>query len=82
MVNSIDKHVGGRVAARRAELNVSLAAAAAQLQVASHVLLDQEAGRRRIGAEQLLRLSQLLDVPADFFYEGLHDYLKRSRRSD
>ena len=69
--NSTDVHVGSRVRSRRNILGLTLETLAAKIGVTYQQLQKYEKGVNRIGASRLYRLSQVLEVPVDYFFEGL-----------
>lgn len=69
--NFIDRHVGGRVRARRLEARLSETEFAAALGVSAQKLNDFEEGRERILAQAMLRMSQVLQTKPAYFFEGL-----------
>ncbi len=71
-LNSIDKHVGGRIRARRSKLAMSRIEMAEALGVTLQQVLRYEKGRTSVAAGRLHQLSQILGVPAAYFFAGLH----------
>lgn len=69
--DSIDAHIGGRVRLRRMTAGVSQEQLGAALGVTFQQIQKYEKGLNRIGAGRLYRISQVLDAPISFFYEGL-----------
>jgi len=69
--NPIDTYVGGRVRMRRLMLNMSQEALAKQLGLTFQQVQKYEKGTNRISASRLQALSQILDVPVHFFFEGV-----------
>ena len=68
--NPIDKYVGGRVRMRRLMIGMSQEALANQLGLTFQQVQKYEKGTNRISASRLQALSQILDVPVHFFFEG------------
>jgi transcriptional regulator with XRE-family HTH domain len=68
--NPIDTYVGGRVRMRRLMLDMSQEALAKQLGLTFQQVQKYEKGTNRISASRLQALSQILDVPVHFFFEG------------
>ena len=62
-----DKHVGARVRMRR----IMLAMRADALGITYQQVQKNEKGANRIGASRLQQISQILQVPVAFFFEGL-----------
>ncbi len=75
----VDVHVGGRVRMRRTMLGMSLMKLGDALAITYQQLQKNERGFNRIGASRLYQLSHVLDVPIEYFFEGLED--KTSGRS-
>src|SRR5262249_53911407 len=72
---SIDKHVGSRVRMRRIMLAMSQEHLADALGVTYQQVQKNEKGTNRIGASRLQQLSEILQVPVAFFFEGAPDAL-------
>ncbi|PHR93819.1 MAG: transcriptional regulator [Robiginitomaculum sp.] len=69
--NPVDIHVGTRVRLRRQLLKMSQEKLGDQLGVTFQQVQKYERGTNRVGASRLWRMSQVLDVPVSFFYDGL-----------
>ena len=69
--NPIDQHVGSRVRMRRLMLAMSQEKLAAALGLPFQQVQKYETGANRIGAGRLQRISDVLQVPVGFFFEGL-----------
>ena len=69
--NPVDVHVGARIRLRRQVLKMSQEKLGDQLGVTFQQVQKYERGTNRVGASRLWRLSQVLDVPVSFFFEGL-----------
>ena len=67
----IDVHVGNRLRMRRLMLDMSQAKVGTALGVTWQQLQKYEKGANRVSASRLQHLSQLLQVPVPFFFEGL-----------
>lgn len=67
----IDVHVGLRLRDRRIELGMSQPKLAATLGIAYQQLYKYEQAKNRISASRLYQLSEVLDVPVTFFFEGI-----------
>ena len=66
----VDIHVGQRVRARRKMLSMSQTELGKQLGVTFQQVQKYERGTNRIGSSRLFRMSNALDVPVAFFFEG------------
>jgi transcriptional regulator with XRE-family HTH domain len=67
----IDLHVGKRLRMRRLMLDMSQTDVATALGVTFQQLQKYEKGANRVSASRLQHLSQFLQVPVPFFFEGL-----------
>ena len=68
--NPIDKHVGGRVRMRRLMLSMSQTNLADALGLTFQQVQKYEKGTNRISASRLQQMSNILQVPVPFFFEG------------
>lgn len=68
--NPIDKHVGARVRMRRMMLNMSQEKLGNALDLTFQQVQKYEKGTNRIGASRLQHISNILQVPVSFFFEG------------
>jgi transcriptional regulator with XRE-family HTH domain len=68
--NPIDKHVGSRVRMRRMMLSMSQEKLGDALGLTFQQVQKYEKGTNRIGASRLQQISQILQVPIAFFFEG------------
>lgn len=73
--NPVDIHVGSRVRLRRQVLKFSQEKLGDQLGVTFQQIQKYERGSNRVGASRLWKMSQVLDVPVNFFFDGLDDRL-------
>jgi transcriptional regulator with XRE-family HTH domain len=69
----IDLHVGNRVRMRRLMFKMSQTKLGDALGITFQQVQKYEKGRNRIGASRLQHISQILQVPPTFFFEGAHD---------
>jgi transcriptional regulator with XRE-family HTH domain len=76
--NPIDRHVGSRVRMRRMMLGMSQEKLGDALGLTFQQVQKYEKGANRIGASRLQQISQILQVPVSFFFEGAPS----SQRSD
>jgi transcriptional regulator with XRE-family HTH domain len=67
----VDIHVALRMRERRIELRISQQKLAAALGITNQQLSKYEKAQNRISAGRLYELSQALDVPVTFFFEGI-----------
>jgi transcriptional regulator with XRE-family HTH domain len=68
--NPIDKHVGNRVRMRRLMLHMSQEKLGGALGLTFQQVQKYEKGTNRIGASRLQQISDILQVPVAFFFEG------------
>src|SRR5260370_995652 len=69
-VHPIDKHVGSRVRMRRLMLDMSQSDLGDALGLTFQQVQKYEKGSNRISASRLQHISQILQVPVPFFFEG------------
>jgi transcriptional regulator with XRE-family HTH domain len=68
--NPTDKYVGSRVRMRRMMLGMSQEKLAGALGLTFQQIQKYEKGTNRISASRLQAISQILDAPVHFFFEG------------
>lgn len=68
-----DVHVGMQLRVRRTMLGLSQEELAGSIGLSFQQMQKNEKGKDRIGAGRLYELSQILDVPVGYFFEGLDD---------
>jgi transcriptional regulator with XRE-family HTH domain len=68
--NPIDKHVGSRVRMRRMMLGMSQTKLASGLGITFQQVQKYEKGTNRMGAGRLQHISNILQIPVPFFFEG------------
>lgn len=68
--NPIDKHVGSRVRMRRVLLGMSQEKLGEALGLTFQQIQKYEKGTNRIGASRLQAISETLQVPPSFFFDG------------
>jgi transcriptional regulator with XRE-family HTH domain len=71
--NRVDSHVGSRVRKRRLMLNMSQEKLGGALRLTSHQVQKYENGTNRIGASRLQHISEILQVPIAYFFDGAPD---------
>ena len=65
-----DKHVGSRIRMRRMMLGISQEKLGEALGLTFQQVQKYEKGTNRIGASRLQQISETLQVPVSFFFEG------------
>ena len=68
--NPIDRHVGSRVRMRRMMLSMSQEKLGDALDLTFQQVQKYEKGTNRIGDSRLQQISNILQVPVSFFFEG------------
>jgi len=71
MTNDIDLHVGKRLRRRRRLLGLTQQQLAESVGIRFQQIQKYECGANRVSASRLFELSESLDVPVQYFYEGL-----------
>jgi len=71
--SSVDVHVGTRIRLRRKTLKMSQEQLGEQLGITFQQVQKYERGTNRVGASRLWNISKVLDVPVQYFYNGLPD---------
>jgi transcriptional regulator with XRE-family HTH domain len=74
--NPIDKHVGSRVRMRRMMLGISQEKLGDGLNLTFQQVQKYEKGTNRIGASRLQYISNILQVPVEFFFENAPGQMK------
>ena len=73
MSHPVDVHVGKRLKQIRTLRRLSQTDVARKLDLSFQQIQKYEVGSNRVAASRLFELSQILDVPPAYFFEGLHD---------
>ena len=68
--NPIDKHVGSRIRLRRTMLGMSQEKLGESLGITFQQIQKYEKGTNRVGASRLQQISEILQVPVSFLFEG------------
>ena len=71
MTNEIDHHVGKRLRRRRRLLGLTQSQLADAVGIRFQQVQKYECGANRVSASRLFELAEALDVPVQYFYEGL-----------
>ncbi|MFN3513052.1 MAG: helix-turn-helix domain-containing protein [Phenylobacterium sp.] len=77
MGNDIDVHLGKRLRRRRRLLGLTQQQLAGACGVRFQQIQKYECGANRISAARLWQLSEALDVPVGYFYDGLSEMAQR-----
>jgi transcriptional regulator with XRE-family HTH domain len=67
----IDKHVGGQLRLRRAQIGMTQSDLGGKLGLSFQAVQKYETGENRISASRLYQLSRVLEVSMGYFFEGL-----------
>ncbi|MGF1545201.1 MAG: helix-turn-helix domain-containing protein [Parvularculaceae bacterium] len=78
MTHPIDLHVGQRLRQRRRLLGLTQQKLAEAVSIRFQQIQKYESGANRISASRLWNLSQALQVPVSYFFEGLNDRAEAS----
>jgi transcriptional regulator with XRE-family HTH domain len=81
-VNPIDRHVGSRVRLRRLVMGLSQEKLGRAIGLTFQQVQKYEKGTNRIGASRLQQISEILEVPVAFFFEGAAAALGAAEVSD
>ena len=79
MAADIDLHLGRRLRRRRRLLGLTQQQLAVQVGVRFQQIQKYECGANRISAARLWQLSEALEVPVGYFYDGLADAAQREQ---
>lgn len=69
----VDVHVGKKLKLRRNVLGLSQGELGTKIGVTFQQIQKYERGANRIGSSRLYDLSQILNVPINYFFEGIND---------
>jgi transcriptional regulator with XRE-family HTH domain len=67
----IDRHVGGQLRLRRAQIGMTQAELGSKLGLSFQAVQKYETGENRVSASRLYKLARLLEVSPAYFFEGL-----------
>ena len=71
--NPVDKYVGSRVRMRRIMLGMSQEKLGEALGLTFQQIQKYEKGTNRVGASRIQQISEILQVPVSFLFEGVLD---------
>lgn len=77
MANDIDLHLGKRLRRRRRLLGLTQQQLAMAVGVRFQQIQKYECGANRISAARLWQLSEALEVPVSYFFDGLAEQMDR-----
>ncbi len=82
MGNDIDVYLGKRLRRRRRLLGLTQQQLAGVVGVRFQQIQKYECGANRISAARLWQLSEALDVPVGYFYDGLSDHARQEMAAE
>jgi transcriptional regulator with XRE-family HTH domain len=77
MATDIDLHLGRRLRRRRRLLGLTQQQLAIQIGIRFQQIQKYECGANRISAARLWQLSEALETPISYFYDGLAEAIER-----
>ncbi len=77
MATDIDLHLGRRLRRRRRLLGLTQQQLAVQVGIRFQQIQKYECGANRISAARLWQLSEALETPISYFYDGLAEAMER-----
>ena len=77
----IDVHVGSQLKMRRRLLSISQGEIGNNLGLTFQQIQKYEKGTNRIASSRLLKLSKILDVPVEYFFEAMPDHVEQHARN-
>ena len=80
MANDIDLHLGRRLRRRRRLLGLTQQQLATTVGIRFQQIQKYECGANRISAARLWQLSEALEIPIGYFYDGLTELQARRER--
>ena len=80
MANDIDLHLGRRLRRRRRLLGLTQQQLASAVGIRFQQIQKYECGANRISAARLWQLSEALEIPIGYFYDGLTEAQSRRER--
>ena len=82
MTHPVDAHVGKKLKQIRTLRRLSQTEVARKLDLSFQQIQKYEIGSNRVAASRLFELSQILDVPPSYFFDGLHDNANAAPQQD
>ena len=82
MSNDIDVYLGKRLRRRRRLLGLTQQQLAGTVGVRFQQIQKYECGANRISAARLWQLSEALEVPVGYFYDGLSDRMEKEAKAE
>jgi transcriptional regulator with XRE-family HTH domain len=69
--NDVDRHVGSRIRTRRVALGISQEKLGTALGITFQQIQKYEKGTNRVGSGRLQNISNILEVPIGYFFDGM-----------
>ena len=82
MAHPVDLHVGKRIRQRRWLVGVTQQQLAEQVGIKFQQIQKYETGANRVSASRLWDISQAMDVPVNFFFEGIENEVTAAGSTD
>jgi len=76
MPNPVDVHVGTRIRLQRLTKKLSQSALGEKLGVTFQQVQKYERGSNRVSASRLWRMGEILEVPIEFFFQGIQSQVE------
>ena len=82
MAHPVDLHVGKRIRQRRWLVGMTQQQLAEQVGIKFQQVQKYETGANRVSASRLWDISEAMDVPVNFFFEGIENEVTAARSKD
>ena len=82
MAHPVDLHVGKRIRQRRWLVGMTQQQLAEQVGIKFQQVQKYETGANRVSASRLWDISEAMDVPVNFFFEGIENKVTAARSQD
>jgi len=82
MAHPVDLHVGKRIRQRRWLVGMTQQQLAEQVGIKFQQIQKYETGANRVSASRLWDISEAMDVPVNFFFEGIEQEVAAARSSE
>ena len=82
MAHPVDLHVGKRIRQRRWLVGMTQQQLAEQVGIKFQQIQKYETGANRVSASRLWDISEAMDVPVNFFFEGIENEVTAAESTD
>ena len=82
MTHPVDKHVGKKIRQRRWLVGMTQQQLAAEVGIKFQQIQKYETGANRVSASRLWDISEAMDVPVNFFFEGIEQEVAAAGSSE